>query len=348
MPTSVHLLELSIPLRDPFANSATSIDHRTVLLVGIQEDELTGWGEAAPYPGISSERVSDLWAMVVASPDTVLSNVELPPTLLAAIEQARLDLAARRSGLPLWRHLGGGSDTVSVSVAIGIQPTPELSADAAKVAQAAGFQRVKLKIAPGRDIEDLAAIREAAPDLLLAADANGAYELDSPLFDSLDELGLSYIEQPLAAPLIAQHAMLRERLETAICLDESMVSLGSARDAIAGQAMDIACLKAGLLGPGQVIELTAAAAAADIAVKLGGLIETSVGRGHTLAVGCRAEVDHADLAPAPWYLAADVTTSPWAVADGRITAPAAAGLGFEVDELLVADVIERSMHVAIG
>lgn len=349
MPTIVRLLDLTIPLRAPFGNAMATVAERRVVLVGIDQDGTVGWGEAAPYPGVTSEDAEEAWRALEGDPAMALdSRSSVHVTVGAAIEQAQLDLAARLAGIPLWQHIGGDGAAVPAAVAIGTHDTPAETADAAADAHEAGFRMVKVKIAPGRDRLHLEEVIGRLPDVRVAADANGAYRLDDPFFDLVDELGLAYLEQPLASPLLTEHAMLRARLETPVCLDESLLSVGSARRAISERSADVMCLKAGVLGPAAVAELIRSAVDAGATVKLGGLVETSVGRAHTLALATLPGVDHADLAPPGWFLQEDVSSRPWVLEHGSVYPGDRPGIGHEVNLTTAGGIVRRSAAVRVA
>src|SRR6185436_11272291 len=117
----------------------------------------------------------------------------------AAIENACWDLKARQLNRPLWEHLGGTQSEISCGVSIGIQNTPEALIEKIETELAAGYQRIKIKIKPGWDLEIIAQVRDKFPEIRLMADANSAYTLDdAALFKELDQYNLMMVEQPLA------------------------------------------------------------------------------------------------------------------------------------------------------
>lgn len=117
--SSMRLIDLALPLRAPFANAASSVDVRRLILVGIEQDGLTGWGEAAPYPGITTEDGGDVWSALHQQAELVAKRHlgRLPATAAAAIDQAYEDLAARQQGLPLWARVGGSDRRITATVA---------------------------------------------------------------------------------------------------------------------------------------------------------------------------------------------------------------------------------------
>lgn len=350
MSATLHLLALRIPLRDDFVNAASTLSVRETLLIGVARDGVIGWGEAAPYPGINRETIWQIWDTLTVQPRLATGAVTdaLPSTAAAAIDQAHIDHAARVAGVPLWQHLGGSGDPVPATVAIGLSPTPRATAASVYQAHEAGFRAVKLKVAPGHDADHIAAVQDAYRDVSVAVDANGSYRLDDPFFDVIDDFSLAYIEQPFPAARLGDHSMLRTRIETTVNLDESAHTEGSARRAIAERVADMMTLKPGLLGQRRAWELMSAALEAGMSVKASGLIETSVGRAHTAALASAAEVTAADLAPPRWFLSDDVgRDDAWEITNGTIPLNDRPGIGFDIDELALGPIIERSARVDV-
>ena len=88
-----------------------------------------------------------------------------------------------------------------------------------------GYQRMKIKNKPGRDLAALTAVRRAMPDVPIMADVNSAYTLaDTPVFQAMDELNLMMYEQPLTWDDVVDHAKLQQAVRTPVCLDESVHS----------------------------------------------------------------------------------------------------------------------------
>ena len=323
MSGSLRLVELRIPFNNRFSNSYATLSERTVVLVGLTEDGLTGWGEAAPYPGLATETVEEVWEALSTRRE------DLPTTARVALEQAGFDLAARRKGVPLWSHLGGSGQAVPACAAIGLQETPSRLVARVDRMVYAGVRQVKIKIEPGRDTHWLEETLMKHPALSIAADANGSYRIENPALAALDELGLAYIEQPLPAGAIDDHAELRRRLATPICLDESAPTIESVGRIIDSQAADLVSLKPAILGIASTLSAIEMLVESGLEVKIGGLVETSVGRSHSLAIASRPQVSRTDLVPPTWLLSADPSPNRWELTDGLL---APFGLeGMEVD-----------------
>src|SRR5262249_20100957 len=127
----------------------------------------------------------------------------------AAIETACWDAEAKRAGVPLWQYLGGVHQEIACGVSIGIQDSPEELIEKIDKEIKAGYQRIKIKIKPGWDLDIVKQVRARFPEIRLMGDANSAYSLvDADLFRKLDEFNLMMVEQPLAHDDMFDHAQL--------------------------------------------------------------------------------------------------------------------------------------------
>lgn len=330
---ALHLVWLRLPLRRRFAGGAGAVEEREAVLVGLEREGATGWGEAAPYPGVTAENAGQTWNALLHRSAPILAGrpAVLPPTGAAAVEQAAFDVEARLRGVPLWERLGGGRRQAPSGAAVGLEETPEGTCGRVAEAEAAGAGAVKIKVVPGADLEHLRAVRERFPDLTIAADGNGGYRPGDPFLEAVDELGLAYLEQPLPADDWDGHGRLRARLKTPLCLDESAHTLEGALRAARLLYADILSLKPGLLGIRGTLRAARAAEAAGMRVKIGGLVETSVGRAHALALAMHLRVTATDLMPARWLLETDVVRDGLRLADGKMTALPGPGIGLDVN-----------------
>lgn len=349
-PTAVTLriVEVALPFRRPFSMSKATVRSRRTVLVGIGDGRHCGWGEAAPFPGVTSDDPTEVWDALRDHARSIIEgrDTALPMTAAAAVDEARQDLAARIAGEPLAVRIGGTPVPIAACAAVGLTSTiNELLGVVAETVDA-GFRMIKLKIKPGWDIEPLRAIRDAFPDLRVGVDANGAYtDPHDPVLGLVDALAPAYIEQPLPAEDLGGHAFLRSRLDAPICLDESVPSVRSARMAVEAEAADIVCVKPGRVGVDGAVEVHGLATDAGLGVKATGLLESAVGRAHTIAVGCLPGVTHHDLAPTEWYFTADVTDRPFLLEDGWVLPPTEPGIGVEVAEAALAEVAVREVEL---
>ncbi len=156
------------------------------------------------------------------------------------------DLEARMHGQPLWKQIGGGARTeIPCGVSIGIQDSVDQLLQKIDTEINAGYQRIKMKIKPGWDVDVIREVRKRFPAIKLMADANSAYTLrDIEHLRQLDEFYLMMIEQPLGHDEIIDHAELQAALSTPICLDECIRSAHQAEQAIRLGACRIINIKA--------------------------------------------------------------------------------------------------------
>ncbi len=322
------LYRLSIPLTRPFATAAGGIEQRTVVLVAATEAGVTGWGEAAPYPGVTPDTAEGVWK-------SLTSGGALTPSAKAAVEEADTDRRARQAGVPLWATIGGSSRPVPTSVAVG------LDGDAADQVQATGAAAVKVKIEPGA-VDRVAAVRERLPDVVIGVDANGsfAWEQRNELL-AMDGLDVAYVEQPFAADALEDHARLRDELVADVVVDEPIASVESAVAVIEAGAADVVAVKPGRIGLEACRVIHDLALAAGLRIKASGLVETAVGRAHTLAVATLPGAIHSDVADDAWYLGTATGTPPWQVFDGWITPSDDPGVGVVPDLEALAPYVER-------
>ncbi|HET7010882.1 MAG TPA: o-succinylbenzoate synthase [Anaerolineales bacterium] len=350
---SVDLYHVRMRLRAPFETSFGVEHDRDAILLRLRSDIGEGWGEcvAGNFPGYSYETVDTAWHILesfflpavlgqdlrdVEAYRAAISAYKGHPLARAGLELALWDVLARAKGLSLARMLGGKAAKVPVGVSVGIQPdTSALVRTVADFVQA-GYRRVKLKIKPGRDVDDVAAVRAAFPDLALQVDANSAYTLDdAPVFEAMDSFGLLLIEQPLAEDDILDHAELQARLETPICLDESILSVRHARQALDCGACRVINIKPARLGGlREAVGVHDLCQARGIPVWCGGMLETGIGRASNLALASLPGfVLPGDISASDRYYAEDIARPRFVLNNGStIDVPQGPGLGVEVDE----------------
>jgi len=326
--------ELSIPLREPFVNAAVTVNERRVVVISIAGDGKIGWGEAAPYPGITPDTADDAWS-------TLQRGSVLSPSAAAAIEEAEADLQARSNSRPLWENIGGSPRSIPTSVAVGLDDDP------VQRVEATGAAAVKLKIRPGNDVARVAAMRGALPNTPVGVDANGSYRWeDRSALLELDGLGVDYVEQPFAADDLASHARLRDELVASVALDEPIDSAAGAIRAIEAGACDLVVVKPSRVGLAASRVIHDIALVAGLRIKASGLLETEIGRASTLAVATLPAATHSDIAPSSWYLAGSIGGSETDSTSGSITPSNNPGIGFTPDPEAFAPYVVR--EAAIG
>ena len=270
----------------------------------------------------------------------------------AAIETACWDLESKRAGVPLWKHLGGTREEIPCGVSIGIQDSPDALLEKIEKELNAGYQRIKIKIKPGWDLDVVRRVRERYPEILLTADANSAYTLaDVALFKALDEFDLMMIEQPLAHDDMFDHAELQKQIKTPVCLDESVHSAEDARHAIDIGACRIINVKLGRVGGhAEAKRVETVCREHSIPVWCGGMLESGIGRAHNIAMATLAGFTlPGDVSASSRYWEEDIIEPPVTVSErGTITAPNKPGIGFEVNRSRVDSLTMRCERITSG
>ena len=300
---AITLRELTIPLVHFFETSFGRTYTRRILLCTVHSEGLEGWGEcvAGEDPYYSEEYIDGAWDVMVRylAPallgKTIQSGREVPALLArvrehrmakAALENAVWDAEAQAKAVPLWQLLGGTEREIACGVSIGIQDSHEQLLQKIETELAAGYQRIKVKVKPGWDVEVLAKIRARWPDILLSCDANSAYTLDDvDHLKRFEEFKLLMIEQPLWSDDFYFHTRLQKQLKTAICLDEAIRSARDAEAALELGACRIVNIKVGRVGGfSEAIAVHDVAQRFGVPVWCGGMLESGVGRSHNVAL----------------------------------------------------------------
>ena len=344
-----------MPLVTPFRTSWGEQAERDVLLVRVNANGVDGWGEcvAMNEPLYSSEYTAGALAVIrdhlvprlMAVPEMtaedvaeILAPVQGHAMAKAAVEAAVLDAQARQDGCSLAEYLGGVRTEVEVGVSVGMAADVGALLATIEAFVAQGYRRVKLKIAPGWDVEPVRAVRDRFPDHLLQVDANGAYRLEAwEQLGALDAFGLLLIEQPLPASDLIGHAELAKRIRTPICLDESITSVETAATALDLGAASIVNIKAGRVGGYlEARRIHDLCQSRLVPVWCGGMLETGIGRAANLALAALPNFTlPGDISASARYFDQDLTP-PFELRDGHLAVPAGPGIG--VEPLL--DVIE--------
>lgn len=351
----LELRELQMPLVAPFETSfGRTTVRRIFILRAFDRSGAFGWGEctASEEPFFNHETIDTAWIVTTEHIAQLLSRTRpsrasmvnriLAPIrgnsmAKAGVETALWDLEARLAGAPLWRYIGGTQPVIACGVSIGLQESTDALLEKVSRELESGYQRIKIKIKPGKDIELVEAVRSRYPSITLSVDANAAYSLENDLdvLERLDNYDLLMIEQPLAAGDLLDHSRLQRKLRTSLCLDESIVSLADARHAVELGSCRIINIKLGRVG-GHVEARAIQDFAAEngIPVWCGGMLESGIGRAHNIAMstlpGFRLP---GDISASRHYWTEDIIDPPVTVAkDGTIAAPPGPGIGYAVDE----------------
>ena len=212
---AVTLRKLKMRLKTPFETSFGITRERTVVLVELLADGVTGWAEVTTSEGpfFNSETPETAWLVIRAFLAPLILGKDLRcasevtqtfaairghEMARAGIENALWDAEAQQKGVPLAKLLGGTHPEIKCGVSLGLQASPEALLKKVATELHAGYQRIKLKIKPGQDLDFVRAVRNSHPDTLLSVDANSAYTLaDIEHLKRFDEFNLLMMEQPL-------------------------------------------------------------------------------------------------------------------------------------------------------
>ena len=359
---AIILRELHMPLVRPFETSFGVTRNRRIVLAEIQSEGLTGWGEctAGERPFFSGESTDTAWQVMVnelgpmlaaESPEHggecpgIFRAVRGNPMAKAALENAIWDLEAQREGISISRLIGGVRDSIACGVSLGIQSSiPELLSVIERELDA-GYQRIKLKCKPGWDVEVFERVRNRWPGILLSCDANSAYRLhDQDLLESFDAFDLLMIEQPLWHDDFYFHSVLQKRLNTPICLDESIRNRRDALAAIEMESCKIINVKLGRVGGfSEAIAVHNAALERGIPVWCGGMLESGIGRAHNIALSTLEGFTlPGDVSASARYWTNDIIEPEVTVsAEGEIAIPDTPGRGYEVRTDLIEQLTVR-------
>ncbi len=354
---SITLHHLKMPLVTPFRTSFGSFTERELLLVeAVDVDGVTGWGEVVPFtvPFYTEETLTTAWHVLrdflipsLLDPPNQRENVlnhpaSLPERLAhvqrhhmakAGLEAAIWDLFSKKENRPLAKTWGGEQSVIPVGVSVGIQDTFDELFRKIEQYLEEGYRRIKLKIEPGRDLEVIRRVRHRYPDLMLMADANGAYTpADLDRLKALDEFDLLMIEEPLPPGHLLDYAALQRHLRTPLCLDESISTFEEARLALTlGSCRMINIKMARVGGYSEARRIHDLCRQKNVPVWCGGMLESGVGRAHNIALATLPGFTlPGDISASKRYWPEDIIEPEVTVDDGQILVPASPGMGYQV------------------
>lgn len=354
----IELREIELPLKWPFETSFGRTTRRRVLVVkAFDRSGACGYGEcvAGENPFYNHETIDTAWLittqyiapLLAAARVESASQVNQAVGLIrenrmakAGVEAAIWDLEAKIARVPLWQHIGGTRAEIACGVSIGLQDSTTALLDKVSHEVESGYQRIKIKIKPGKDVQLVEAIRQRFPAITLSVDANSAYaiERDAPLLKQLDDYDLLMIEQPLAPGDLVDHGKLQRELRTPICLDESILSLTNVRHAHELGACRIINIKLGRVGGySEAQAIQSFAREHGMPVWCGGMLEAGIGRAHNIALSTLPGFTlPGDVSASARYWEEDIIEPPVTVSRaGTIAAPTGHGIGYEVNEARV-------------
>lgn len=376
---SIELRVIEIAFKKPFRTSMGPEYTHPCVIVRVNAGGLSGYGECvasqlaeAEWAFYSYETVETAWhilkdflapAVVGKTFGSIEPVVALGeklrghPMARAGLEGAFWDILAQSEGLSLADYLRKGqnysqprADRVKVGVSIGIQDSIEETIKTVADFRLQGYNRIKLKIEPGWDVEVARAVRKEFPDILLMLDANSAYTLDDvETLKKLDEFNLLMIEQPLAYDDIYEHAILQKQINTPLCLDESIHTLKHAEWAYEMDACKIINIK-----PGRVGGLYHGRAIHNLSLQknkpvwIGGMMETGIGRAANIALASLPGVTlPGDISASSRYYLKDIIDPAVELnPDSTVSVPVGPGLGVNIDHNQIEEYTRRKLEIS--
>ncbi len=360
----IELRHVKMILVSPFVTSMGTEYDEEHIIVRVDADGVTGWGEsvAEGTPFYSYETVPTAWHILqdflmpavlgkeLNSVDEAIAGyakVRGHMMAKAGIEAALWDAFAKSRGISLSQMMGGTRKKIDVGVSIGIQDSVPGLIKKVEGYLAEGYKRIKIKIAPGLDLQFVDALRKEFPATMLQVDANSAYKLeDIDIFKKMDHYGLVLIEQPLGYEDIFDHSKLQRELKTPICLDESIHSLDDTRAAIELDSCRVINIKPGRVGGFTESKLIHDyCASMNIPVWCGGMLESGIGRAGNVALASLSNFTlPGDISASKRYYKEDIVEPEFLVnKDGTMDVPTKPGIGVEVNMRVLDNVTVRSV-----
>ncbi len=355
-------------LVSPFVTSMGTEYDEEHIIVCAESEGILGWGEsvAEGTPFYSYETVHTAWHILqdflipsilgkdISSVDEAIglySKVRGHMMAKAGLEAALWDVFAKSQGISLSKLLGGTRDKIDSGVSIGIQDSIPVLIKKAEGYLAEGYKRIKIKIAPGSDLQLVKALRKEFPGLLLQVDANSAYTLDdAAIFQEMDNYNLSLIEQPLGYEDIFDHSKLQRLIKTPICLDESIHSLDDTRAAIELGSCRIINIKPGRVGGfTESKRIHDYCASMKIPVWHGGMLESGIGRAGNVALASLPNFTlPGDISGSKKYYIHDIVEPEFVInSDGTMDVPVKPGIGVEVNMKMLDKVTVRKQSYCL-
>ena len=359
----IELRHIKMILVSPFVTSMGTEYDEEHIIVRVDADGVTGWGEsvAEGTPFYSYETVPTAWHIlkdflipsvlgkdILSIDEAIASYAKVRGHMMAkaGLEAALWDAFAKKRNISLSNMLGGTRKKIDVGVSIGIQTSVPGLIKKVEGYLAEGYKRIKIKISPGLDLQFVEALRKEFGDILLQVDANSAYTLDDiGLFKTMDAYNLSLIEQPLGYEDIFDHSKLQRELKTPICLDESIHSLDDTRAAIELGSCRIINIKPGRVGGYTESKLIHDyCASMNIPVWHGGMLESGIGRAGNVALASLPNFTlPGDISASKRYYIEDIVEPEFVVnPDGTMDVPVKPGIGVEVNMKMLEKVTVRS------
>jgi o-succinylbenzoate synthase len=358
----IRIHTISMPLKKPFVTHLQKVENREGMIIEVEDREgIVGLGEAVAFstPWYTEETVRTCFHMLkdvlipllrrspVSHPEElrkVFDTVRGNAMAKASMEMAVWDLYARQKEKPLWSVIGGTREKVLAGAVVGNAAVEGMIAHTQELVDE-GYERIKIKISKGSDIEVIRALRNEFPHLQLLADANSAYTLkDTEHLRNLDEFRLEMIEQPLGVDDLVEHAILQKELQTPICLDESIVTPHDMKSAIHLGSCGVVNIKLGRVGGyNAALDIYRLCQENGIRLWCGGMIEFGVSRAHNISLATLEGFSiPGDISSSLKYWDEDIIDTPIIASSGYVKRFDKSGIGVDLNQRRLKEVCENT------
>ncbi|WP_298341424.1 o-succinylbenzoate synthase [Ferrimicrobium sp.] len=364
---SLRLYPVTLDLVAPF-RSAEGIQQakRTYLLELLSDEGTSGWSE------ISAQNDPSYWPETVTTCLEIIehhlapllarnfsSHVEIATRMAtvkgnqmarASVEMAFFDLWAQHEGVSLSELLGIPTSRTHVPAGVTLSLSTDIEALVGELTdlRRQGYRFFKAKVAPDADSAILELASTSFPMEHLVLDANESYAgASGTQLDRIDATGAALIEQPLLERDFVGHVELAKRLTTPIGLDETISGVDDIITALRlGMAPTINLKPSRVGGYVESLKIIDRCQHEGLHLRIGGMLETGIGRAHNLALASHPAFDRVgDLAASDHYFARDIT-EPFVLSDdGSIECPRGLGLGRTPDPNWLLDTPFLELHI---
>ena len=348
----IELFHIKMPLNFSFKTSQTTVKHReTIIIKAADELGNTGYGEVVAFnePFYTNETLTDSRNVLMNeyTPKLIYKDVRHPfdihkwfdlsyPMALAGLENALADLYARRHKQSIMDVAFNEetNDEICAGIALGDQDVSDLKKQIDHNLKE-GYTRFKIKIKPEDGFIKLKSVRKDYPDILLLADANKSYKIDQiEELTKFDGLNLLCLEEPLDSSDFQAYQKLQKKIQTPVCLDESIQTVDNLKTAIGLEALKAVNIKVGRVGGlyyvKQMIELCRKN---NIKYWIGSMLESGVSKMlHVHLASLKDTYIPGDLSSSKRYFEKDIIKPEITAENGIIKVPKGFGLGVEIDK----------------
>lgn len=339
-----------------------------VIVKMIADNGTVGWGQSIPSPLWSYETLEtaqivmqDYLAPVLIGRDPLdiegahyaMDGALGPgfstgmPIARSGLDMALHDLAGKLQGQSLcqmWGRPSSGPVTLSWTVNARTLEEAEAVIDAGFKS---GYRNFNIKVAPDPkfDVQLAKLVRQRAPDGFLWADANGGYDQAAALTvaPELADAGVDVLESPLRPNRISGYQALKKQGALPILMDEGVVSPVELSEFIRLKMLDGVAMKpsrcGGLLYAKRQIELLLDAGLMWLG---SGLTDPDISMAAALALYSAYGLQKPAALNGPQFLTADVLAKPLEIKGDLASVPDGPGLGIEIDESKIAELMKET------